>query len=182
MGHLTTQKRKQPGKTLWLYWNPFMVLGYALGTSMMLLVDGNVYQLFPKSTMTTFYPLKMMTVQFPSSTTTVYYACSTIPAVHDSSLIHYGNLARQLTELSLHHWQALSTNLGGKAMQPRPALHSKRAMAFQIKGLLNHHVSPNPMESGRARVTTRKHKMPLSLLISGMNSTFEYRNSLSRFF
>jgi hypothetical protein len=67
-------------------------------------------------------------------------------------------------------------------MQPRPALHSKEATAFQIKGLLSHHVSTNPMESGRPRVITRRHKTPLSLLISGMNSTFEYRITLSKFF
>uniref|UniRef100_A0A2N9GG66 RNase H type-1 domain-containing protein n=1 Tax=Fagus sylvatica TaxID=28930 RepID=A0A2N9GG66_FAGSY len=51
-------------------------------------------------------------------------------------------------------------------MQPCPALHSKEATTFQIKGLLTHHVSANPMESGRPRVITRRHKMPLSLQIS----------------
>ena len=67
-------------------------------------------------------------------------------------------------------------------MQPRPALHSKQATTFQIKGLLNHHVSPDPIKSGRPRTMTRRHKMPFSHLFLGMNSTFQHRNSLSRFF
>ena len=61
---------------------------------------------------------------------------------------------------------------GVKASQHRPTLPSKHATAFQIKGPLNHHVSPNPREPRRPRVMTKKHKRPLSLLISCMNSTF----------
>ena len=44
------------------------------------------------------------------------------------------------------------------------------------------HVSPDPMESGRPRTMTRRHKMLFSHLFSGMNSTFQHRNSLLRFF
>ena len=75
--------------------------------------DGNVWQLFPKSEMTTFYPLRVTSVQFLSWMTTISYACSTIPAVRDSSFIHYGNPARQLTKSTPHLQQVFSTNLGG---------------------------------------------------------------------
>ena len=78
----------------------------------LMVTDGNIYQLFLKSAMTTFYLFKMTIVQPPSPMTTVYQACITIPAVRDSSLIHYGNTARQLTKSSLHHRQALFANLG----------------------------------------------------------------------
>ena len=43
-------------------------------------------------------------------------------------------------------------------------------------------MSLNPRESRRPRVMTRQHKRPSSLQISSMNSTFYYRNTLSRFF
>ena len=43
-------------------------------------------------------------------------------------------------------------------------------------------MSSDPTEPGRPRVMTKRHKMPFSLLFLGMNSTFQYRNSLSRFF
>ena len=73
----------------------------------------NVWQLFPKFEMTTFHPLRVTTFYFPSWMTTVPYAWSTIPAVRDSSLIHYGNLAGQLTKSTHHLQQVFSTNMGG---------------------------------------------------------------------
>uniref|UniRef100_A0A2N9GKH7 Uncharacterized protein n=1 Tax=Fagus sylvatica TaxID=28930 RepID=A0A2N9GKH7_FAGSY len=45
-----------------------------------------------------------------------------------------------------------------------------------------HHVSSDPTIPGRPRAINRRYKRPFSLLSSGMNSTFQYRNSLSRFF
>jgi hypothetical protein len=45
--------------------------------------DGNILQLFPKSEMTTFQPLRVTTFQLLSRMTTVPYACSTIPAARD---------------------------------------------------------------------------------------------------
>ena len=45
--------------------------------------DGNILQLFPKSEMTTFQPLRVMTFQFLSRKMTVPHACSTIPVVRD---------------------------------------------------------------------------------------------------
>ena len=48
---------------------------------------------------------------------TTFYAWLLIPSTCDSSLIHYGNSAKQLTKSTPHLWQVFSTNLGG--LRPR---------------------------------------------------------------
>uniref|UniRef100_A0A2N9GA92 CCHC-type domain-containing protein n=1 Tax=Fagus sylvatica TaxID=28930 RepID=A0A2N9GA92_FAGSY len=71
---------------------------------------------------------------------------------------------------------------GDEASSPHSALRPKASNNLPNEGSLAHHVSSDLTESGRPRGLTKKHKRPFSFLLSGMNSTFQYRNSLAKVF
>ncbi len=141
---------------LFLFFRSLLSLSFvSLLSSFMILTivtDGNIYQLLLKSATMTFYPFKMSIVQPPSPMMTVYQACISIPAVRDSSLIHYGNAAGQLTKSSLHHQQALSANLGRRghattsgttlqtSQQPSRSKGNQTTTCLQIQWSLEGHV------------------------------------------
>ena len=145
--------------------------------------EGNVYQLLPKSEMMTFYSSKMMTVQFPKLNDglllcmIIYPSC---PWLTSYPLREYCETAHQIEPSPLTGFLHESRRLRPRSLAQHYPPNEQQPS--RSKGYWITTCPSNPKESGRPRVMTRKHKMPLSLLVSSMNSTFQYRITLSRFF